>query len=246
MASGYLGKHLFVDLTNKKITEEYFDDETARNYLGGYGMGAKILYERQKKGIDPFGEENYIGILAGPLTGTSLPFVSRYVVVSKSPLTNVWGDANGSGFFGPGLKLSGHDGIFLHGVSEKPVYLSVKNNTSAICDASDLWGKDTYATEDILKARHGRKAEVACIGPGGEKLSRLAGVISAKGRAAARSGLGAVMGAKRVKAIVVLGENEVKVADPGLVETLRKKYTKQMRDGIGYDGWRFTREELVW
>ena len=234
MVGGYTGKLLFIDLTNKKIKEENLDENLARKFLGGYGIGSKIIYEKQKAGIDPFGEDNILGILAGPLTGTNLPFVSRYTVVGKSPLTNSWGDANGSGFFGPSLKFSGYDGIFFSGMSDSPVYLLVGKEKPEIIDAGDIWGKDTYATEDIMKARYSKKAEVACIGPSGEKLSRLAGVVTAKGRIAARSGLGAVMGSKKLKAVVAIGCEKVQTSDPELVESLRKKYTQQIRDGIGF------------
>lgn len=234
MLGGYMGKFLFVDLTNRKIKEESLDNNSARKFLGGYGIGAKVIYERQKGRVDPLGKDNIFGILAGPLTGTSLPFVSRYTVVGKSPLTNSWGDANGSGFFGPSLKFSGYDGIFFYGISNSPVYFLIGEGKAEICDATDIWGKDTYATEDLIKAKYGRKAEIACIGPSGEKLSLLAGVITARGRAAARSGLGAVMGSKKLKGIVALGGKKVPLADPDLVESLRKKYTQQMRDGVGF------------
>jgi aldehyde:ferredoxin oxidoreductase len=148
----------------------------------------------------------------------------------------MWGDANSRGGFGPFLKLSGFDGLFFRGISEQPVYVLVKSGTIQILPASDLWGKDTYATEDLLKSRHGKKAEIACIGPAGEKLSLISGVITAKGKAAARSGLGAVMGAKKLKAVVVLGGGQVPVAKPEEVDLLRKKYAKQIQDGVGFAG----------
>lgn len=206
----------------------------ARKFIGGYGIASRIIYERQKAGVDPLSGENVFGILAGPLTGTSLPVVSRYTVVGKSPLTNLWGDANSCGYFGPFLKFSGYDGIFLHGISENPVYLLLGKGKAEIYNAHEIWGKDTYATEDILKSKHGKRAQVSCIGPAGEMLSRLAGVITSKGKAAARSGLGAVMGIKKLKAIVVLGGSSVPVANPDKLEELRKKYMKQIRDSVGF------------
>ncbi len=234
MIGGYVGKLLFVDLSSRKIRKEDLDYGMAREYIGGYGIGARLIYERQKAGVDPLGSENTLGFLAGPLTGTSLPVVSRYTVVGKSPLTGLWGDANSRGYFGPYLKMAGYDGIFFTGISDRPVYLLVADGKAEICEAADLWGKDTYETEDLLKARHGKKAEVACIGPAGEKLSRLAGVITAKGKAAARSGLGAVMGSKRLKAVVVIGGGSVPVARPEALEELRKKYVRQIQDGVGF------------
>lgn len=234
MIGGYMSKFLFVDLTNKKIIEEKISYDMARKFIGGYAIASRIIYERQKAGVDPLSGENVFGILAGPLTGTSLPVVSRYTVVGKSPLTNLWGDANSRGYFGPFVKFSGYDGIFFHGISENPVYLLLGKGKVEIYDAHEIWGKDTYATEDILKSKHGKRAQVSCIGPAGEMLSRLAGVITSKGKAAARSGLGAVMGIKKLKAIVVLGGSSVSVANPDKLEELRKKYMKQIKDGVGF------------
>jgi len=234
MIGGYMGKLLFVNLTNKKITEETIDDKIARDFLGGYGLGVRVIYERQKRGVDPLGEESIYGILPGPLTGTPLPVVARYNIVGKSPLTNSWGDANSRGYFAPTLKFSGYDGVFITGISDKPRYLLINNGKAELCDASEIWGKDTFFTEDYFKAKYGKNAEASCIGPAGEKLSRIAGVITAKGKAAARSGLGAVMGSKKIKAVVVVGNKVVPLANAELVDTLRKKYNKQIRDGHGF------------
>ena len=234
MVGGYMGKILFVDLSNKKIEEEELDYDFARKYLGGYGISAKIMYDRMKAGVSVFDEDNIFGISAGPLTGAPLPVVSRYTTSGKSPLTNSWGDANGSGFFGPALKFCGYDNIFFRGISEEPVYLLLGIDKAEICDAKDIWGKDTYATEDIIKNKYGKKAEIACIGPSGEKLSRLAGVSTAKGRIAARGGLGAVMGSKKLKGIVALGGKKITLARPDRIEELRKKYIKQIKDGYGF------------
>jgi aldehyde:ferredoxin oxidoreductase len=234
MVGGYMGRYLFVDLTRGEITEQKLDYSLARKFLGGYGLAAHLLYDKIPKGADPLGEGNVLGVLAGPLTGTSLPLVSRYTVAGKSPLTGLWGDANSRGFFGPLLKFSGYDGLFFFGRSPAPVYFLVGQGKAELHPAQDLWGQDTYATEDLLKARHGKKAEVSCIGPSGEKLSRIAGVITAKGKAAARSGLGALMGSKNLKAVVALGGMEVPVARPEALEALRLKYSKQIKDGYGF------------
>ena len=234
MVGGYMGKLLFVDLSSGKIQEEDLDYDFARKYLGGYGIASKIMYEKMKGGTDVFGEDNIFGISAGPLTGASLPVVSRFTTYSKSPLTNSWGDSNGSGWFGPALKFSGYDNIFFSGISSDPVYLLIGEDKAELCDAEELWGKDTYASEDIIKNRYGKKAEIACIGPSGEQLSRLAGVSTAKGRIAARGGLGAVMGSKKLKGIVALGGKEIHFADPDRIAELRKKYNKQLKDGYGF------------
>ena len=234
MANGYMGKMLFVDLSTGKIEEEALDEKLCRDFLGGYGIGARIIYSRQKAGVDPLGPDNIFGFTTGPLTGTPAPFGSRYTVVGKSPLTGTWGDANSGGFFGPHLKFAGYDAVFFKGISEKPVYLFIDNGKAELRDATHLWGKDSNETEDILRDELGKKVEVACIGQAGEKLSLISCVMNNKGRAAARSGLGAVMGSKRLKAVAVLGNMEVPLADKKKVGDLRKEYQKAF-DGMMYE-----------
>jgi len=241
MSNGYSGRYLFADLTTGKVEDLVIESNLLREFLGGYGLGARILFEKMKGKVDPLGEDNILGVLTGPLTATSLPFVSRFAVVGKSPLTGCWGDSNGSGFFGPVMKYSGIDGIFLRGISGKPVYLVISDGKCKICDANEIWGLDTYETEDFIKRQYGNKVEVACIGPAGEKLSRLAAVVTAKGRCAARSGLGAVMGSKKLKGIVCTGGGKIGVADIAKVDSLRKKYLGQMKAGVGFsDFYRIT------
>ena len=234
MRGGYAGKIAFVDLSTGKVEEESLDEKVARDFLGGYGLGARVLYEKIPKGADPLGPENILGFVTGPLTGTAIPFVSRFTVVGKSPLTGCWGDANGSGSFGPKLKFSGYDALFVSGQSSKPVCLLVGGGSLEIVDAGELWGKDTFSTEDAIKAKYGQRAEVACVGPSGERQSRISAIITSKGRAAARSGLGAVMGSKRLKGVIVRGSRKVPVAIPEAVAALRTKYSQQMKDGVGF------------
>ena len=224
MIGGAMGKVLFVDLSQGKIEVETPDEALYRDYLGGYGLGARILFMRQKAGVDPLGPENTLGFVTGMLTGTATPTGNRYAVVGKSPLTGGWGDANSGGDFGPYLKFSGYDAVFFSGISEKPVYLVIKDGQAELRDASHLWGKGTYETEEIIQNELGKEMRVACIGPSGEKLSLISCIINNKGRAAARSGLGAVMGSKKLKAVAVYGEAEVPVADKDMVTELRKKY----------------------
>lgn len=235
MASGYMGKLGFVDLSSGEIREERLDESVARDFIGGYGLGARILFERQKKGIDPLGPENILGFTTGPLTGTSVPTGSRYMAVCKSPLTHGWGDANAGGFFGSELKAAGWDAIFVSGIAGTPVYLWVTDNRVELRDATHLWGKDTVETEDIIgrDASH-PKIRIASIGPASEKLSLISGIISDKGRAAARSGVGAVMGSKRLKAIAVKGSEKVSVADRETLDRLRKDYVKVLRETQGF------------
>jgi len=227
MMKGYMGKILFVDLAKKECREEVLSEELCRNFMGGYGIGARILYERMKPHVDPLGPDNMLGFMTGPLTGTPTMCSGRFVVMGKSPLTGTWGDSNCGGDFGPNLKFAGFDGVFFSGAASNPVYLYIENGKPEIRDATQLWGKDSLDTEDMLKEIHG-KASVACIGPSGEKLSLIAAIISEKGRAAARSGLAAVMGAKKLKALAVKGNMKVPMADEAKAKELRRKYLPQL------------------
>lgn len=224
MANGFMGKMLWVDLSKKEVKDEALDEKLGRDFLGGYGLGARIIFSRQKAGVDPLGPDNIFGITTGVLTGTNALGGSRYVAVGKSPLTGSWGDANSGGSVGPYLKFAGYDAVFFTGISEKPIYLFIDNGKAEIRDAAHLWGKDSFETEDILKGELGKDVEVVCIGPSAEKLSLISAVMNNKGRAAARSGLGAVMGSKKLKAIAVKGSMKVPVADEKKVSELRKKH----------------------
>jgi aldehyde:ferredoxin oxidoreductase len=226
MVNGYAGKILFVNLTTGAMREETPDEKLYRDFLGGYGLGAKILYDRQKPGADPLGPDNILGLVTGPLTGTPAISGTRFVAVAKSPLTGGWGDANSGGYFGPFMKFAGYDAVFFEGISPKPVYLLIDNGKAALKDAAHLWGKDTYETEDLLKAEYGKDCHAACIGPSGEKLSLISCIITKKGAAAGRSGLGAVMGSKKLKAVAVRGNLEVPLADKARMDDLRKQQTQ--------------------
>jgi len=232
MANGYMGRLLFVDLTNGTLKEEPLDEKLCADFLGGYGIGARILYERMKPGADPLGPDNVLGFLTGPLSGTPALTSGRYVVVTKSPLTGTWGDANSGGDFGPYMKFAGFDGVFFTGISPKPVYLSLADGKGELLDAGDLWGKDTQDIDDILRERHGqRDTRVACIGPSGEKLSLISCIMNDKGRAAGRSGVGAVMGSKKLKAIVAKNTTPVPMADEEAASQVRRDFIPQMTEG---------------
>ncbi|MBN1322096.1 MAG: aldehyde ferredoxin oxidoreductase family protein [Thermoleophilia bacterium] len=235
MGFGAMEKILWVDLSSKEMREERLDEKMAREYLGGYGLGARILFDKQRPGVDPLGPEATLGFVTGIMTGTDGVGGSRYTVVGKSPLTGGWGDANSGGEFGPYLKFAGYDAVFFTGISETPVYLHVDNGKAELRDAASIWGKDTFETEDILRQEHGKDLQVACIGPAGEKVALIASVMNNKGRAAGRSGLGAVMGSKRLKAVAVQGSLEVPLAEPALMKELRKKHVAALgghKDGL--------------
>ncbi len=229
MTGGYMGKILWVNLSNGKIKIEKPKASLYRDFIGGYGIGAKILYDHMKPGADPLGPDNILGLITGPFTGTPIPAGARYAVVAKSPLTGGWGDANSGGFFGPYLKFSGFDGVFFTGISPKPVYLLIDEGKAELKDAGHLWGKDAYETEETLETQYGKQSRVACIGPAGEKMALIASIMTDKGSAAGRSGLGAVMGSKKLKAVVARGTMPVPVADKAAAERLRKEHVKSMQ-----------------
>ncbi len=231
MTGGYMGKLLFVDLSTGEITEESPGEKMYLDFIGGYGLGARVLYTRQDAGADPLGPENILGFVTGPLTGTPATFGCRFAVVAKSPLTGGWGDANSGGYFGPYLKFSGYDAVFFTGISEKPVYLFIDNGRAEIKDAAHLWGKTTQETDDILESEHGKSARNVSIGPSGEKLALISCIITHKGSAAGRSGLGAVMGSKKLKAVVVKGDRKVPVADVETANSVRGKHIVELTQG---------------
>ncbi len=225
MGYGAMEKILWADLSTGNMRDEAVDETIHRKYLGGYGLGARILFDRQKPGVDPLGPEAILGFVTGLLTGTEAVGGSRYMVVGKSPLTGGWGDANSGGEFGPYLKFAGYDAVFVTGASDSPVYLYISNGLAELKDATRIWGLDTFETEEALRAEHGADVQVACIGPAGEKLALIASVMNNKGRAAARSGLGAVMGSKRLKAVAVQGSQRPSAAAPPTVlREMRKRH----------------------
>ena len=215
LKGGYAGKILRINLTSGKIQQKTTPRSMAKKYIGGKGFAAKILYEMER-GLDPFHAENHLVIGVGPLTGTGAPCNGKFVVCSKSPLTGLFGSAASGGDFGPELKFAGFDLIDIRGKAKKPVYLTVEDDQVELNDASHIWGKDVFETGEIISKDHNDDLAVIAIGAAGENLVRYAGIISAtrmKGRAAARTGIGAVMGSKNLKAIGVKGSEDVTIAD---------------------------------
>ncbi len=240
--SGYKGKILWVNLSTREIDEEVLSEDFFKRYLSGIGLAARILYRHIPRNADPLGPDNIIGFVSGLLTGTPSLFTGRWIAAAKSPLTNTWGDANCGGYFSLAIKKCGYDGIFFKGTSSDPVYLFVDPGGPQLRDASDLWGKDTKETECILKERHGHKRipGVVCIGQAGEKLSLIAGISHEHGRMAARSGLGAVMGSKNLKAVVLAGADFVKAAEPQQMRVLSRKPSKLTQFQIPLPAWVMT------
>ncbi len=223
---GYMGKILRVNLSSGEIVSEALDMQMAQLYIGGAGFATKIIYDAVPAKADPLGPENVLVFMTGPVTGTRFPTSGRFAVAAKSPLTGILATATSSGFWGPELKRTGHDGIIFSGTSPRPVYLEILDDTVTLKDAADIWGKDAYETQDILRERSGKRtARVACIGPAGEKLSPLACVINDAGRATGRGGLGAVMGSKNLKAILCGGTQKITPAADDFLKMMAKEVT---------------------
>jgi aldehyde:ferredoxin oxidoreductase len=228
---GYMGRILFVDLTNRRVHEEDLTEELTRGYVGGYGIGVRVIYERMKVGADPLGPDNILGIGTGPFTGCGLISTSRFITMGKSPLTGYWGDANSGGNFPGGLKGAGFDFVFFEGKADHPVYVLVTDGKVEIKDARAMWGKDVAVTERMIRAENGNSSlKVACVGPAGEKLARIAAIMNDSGRAAARSGLGAVMGSKNVKALACGGAKSPVPFDKQTVTRLNRAMLRELKE----------------
>jgi aldehyde:ferredoxin oxidoreductase len=215
MPGGYMGKVLRVDLNSKKVKTEHYDETTLRKYVGGSGLGAKILYEETDKNTDPLGENNPLIFMTGPMTGTNSVASGRSSIIAKSPLTNIWGESSVGGRWGTNLKQAGYDGVIITGKSEKPVYIWINEEKVDIRKADHVWGKDTYEADGIIREETDRHISVASIGQAGEKTIRIAGIMvgGKEGRTAGRCGMGAVMGSKNLKAVVVNGSKHPVVSN---------------------------------
>ncbi len=213
MSTGFFGKVLWVDLSKERFEEMELPEKVYRQYFGGYGLAARLIYEGTKAKYDALGTGSVFGFFPGLLTGTSAPFSGRYMVAGKSPLTGTWGDANSGGTLSPEIKRCGYDAILFKGKAESPKYVSIIDGAKEILDASDIWGLDISAAEKKLQEKHGKTIKTAGIGPAGERLSLIAGIVNDNGRVAARSGLGAIMGSKRLKMLVLKGSEKLTFHD---------------------------------
>jgi aldehyde:ferredoxin oxidoreductase len=230
MEGGILGKILWVNLSTGAVSVVEPGEDLYGQFLGGYGLGVKLIYQRQRSGTGPLDPDNILGVATGPLTGTPAISSSRFTVMGKSPLTGTWGDSNAGGFFGPALKRAGYDGVFFEGGSSTWVYLWIGDGKVELRDATPYAGLDTNELEDRVKEELGSDVRLACIGPAGEQCSLLACVITDKWRAAARSGLGALMGSKKLKAIVVRGSGKIPVANEEMAKDLRQKLIENVKN----------------
>ena len=228
---GYAGTVLYVDLTTGKTRKEKLSEEDAKKYIGGIGLGMKLYLSNSKAGVEPLTSENPLILAVGPVSGTMFPTGGNgHAFISKSPETNGVGEAVSHGTFGAELKRAGYDAVILSGKAEKPVYLWIDDESVQILDASQIWGKSPGETEDAIKNELGDYyVRVASIGLAGEKLSKIACIINEKTRAAGRTGLGAVMGSKNLKAIAVRGTRDIIVAKPDEFIGMVKEFHERMK-----------------
>ena len=213
---GYNGKLLRVDLTDRRIAEEEVSEEMVRQYAGGVGVATKILFDETNPQTDPLSAENRLIAMTGPFAGTGVPTSGRHHLVARSPLTRFFGESNVGGSWAVHLKRAGFDGVIIQGKADAPVYLWIHDGKAEIRDAGAIWGRDSYESADWIKERTVREATVAVIGQAGERMAGIASIphIGTVVRAAARTGLGAVMGSKNLKAMAVFGTGEVAIARP--------------------------------
>ncbi|MGQ9545486.1 MAG: aldehyde ferredoxin oxidoreductase family protein [Candidatus Bathycorpusculaceae bacterium] len=211
---GWNGKILRVNLSKMETATQNYDLELAKKYMGGRGFAIKILWDELKPGTDPLGPENKLVIAAGPLTGLPGPSLGKLVLAAKSPLTGGYGDGNVGTMAAVCMRKAGFDAVVIEGKAQKPVYLYVEEEKGYILSADGMWGKTTFEAEEKLKEIHGKDVGVLLIGPGGENMIRYATVVSQEGRAGGRPGIGAVMGSKKLKAVVFKGTMEIPLADP--------------------------------
>ncbi|MCX8150519.1 MAG: aldehyde ferredoxin oxidoreductase family protein [Candidatus Bathyarchaeota archaeon] len=228
---GYAGRVLYVDLTTGKTRVEKLNEEYAQKYVGGIGLGMRLWLANSKAGVDAFSPENPLVLALGPISGTMFPTAGNgHAFVSKSPATGAIGEAVAHGTFGAELKRAGYDAVILTGKAEKPVYLWIDDDSVQLLDAAHLMGKSPSETEDAIKDELGDYyIRVASIGMAGEKLSRIACIINEKTRAAGRTGMGAVMGSKNLKAIAVRGTRDIVPAKPDEFMDMVKEFHERMK-----------------
>lgn len=234
---GYQGNVLRINLSSGKISVEKLDEKLARDYVGGRGLATKMFVDEVDADVNALSSANKLIMATGPLSGTPTPTGGRYMVVTKSPLTDTIASSNSGGYWGAELKFAGYDMIIVEGKSDKPVYVAIEDDKVEIRDAAHIWGKLVSETTDILEKETPEKARILAIGPAGEKLSRIASVMNDRWRAAGRSGVGAVMGSKNLKAITVRGTKSVEIADPEKLKSVVKDCTKKIREnGVTGEG----------
>ncbi len=234
---GYRGKILRVNMSELTYAVEALDLDMAQKFIGGRGLGTKLFMDEVSPKVDALSPENKLLVVTGPLTGTPTPTGGRYMVVTKSPLSDVIASSNSGGYWGAELKFAGYDVIIIEGKAAKPTYINIEDDKVEFRDAAHIWGKYVSETSDILMKEIPEKARVMCIGPAGENLSMIAAIMNEKDRAAGRSGVGAVMGSKNLKAITVKGSSKPEVADDAkLKEVFKTCLAKIKANGVTGEG----------
>lgn len=229
---GWNGRILRVNLTTGETSVEEVDPRIARDFIGGRGWAIRYLYDEIDPRVDPLSPENKLVFATGPLTATPVPTGNRYMVTTKSPLTGAISCSNSGGFFPTEMKRTGFDMFIFEGRAERPVYLWVNDDRVELRPADHLWGRTVFETEDILRAETDPRARVACIGPAGERLAPIAAILNEKHRAAARSGVGAVMGSKNLKAVVVRGTRRIPLAYPKELQALADQVVEEVKQAV--------------
>jgi len=227
---GYVGKVLRINLKNKSVNVEALDFEKAKKFIGGRGLGTKLFMEEVDPKVDALSTENKLMIVTGPLTGTPVPTGGRYMVVTKSPLSGTIACSNSGGFWGAELKSAGYDAVIIEDKADAPVYITIEDDKVEIKDGSKLWGKVISEVTDLLKAEMPEKSRIMAIGPAGEKLSKMAAILNDYDRAAGRSGVGAVMGSKNLKAIAVKGTGKTEVFSDDKVKEVTASCMKAIKE----------------
>jgi aldehyde:ferredoxin oxidoreductase len=236
---GWIGCYLRIDLNSGTVCKEVLSAELAKKYLGGRGLGTHFMMTEVDPKVDPLSPKNKLIFAAGPLSGTNAPSASHFDVVSKGPLNGTIAASSSGGIFGPMLKYAGYDMIILEGKSEKPVYVWIYDDVVEIRDAAGIWGKTVPETPEAIRSATDEEASVACIGPAGERQVLFANVMNECGRAAGRSGVGAVMGSKNLKAVAVRGTGAVRVPDPkAFRDAVLRASAKIKANGVGGAGLR--------
>lgn len=231
--TGYVGQWAFVDLSKETSEIRILPENELALFIGGSGIGTKLLYDLAGPAVQPLSPENPLIFATGPLTGTIVPTSGRHHIIAKSPLTGIFGEADVGGAWGTKLKQAGFDGVVVLGKAARPVYILAENGVVRILEAGGAWGLDTFATTEYMREKHGGKVETACIGPAGEKQVWLANIVhdGIHARAGGRAGLGAVMGSKNLKAVVVTGDGTVPVADPAALRESIGSIAKSIKEG---------------
>src|SRR4030066_1849520 len=233
---GYGGELLRGKLSNGQVSKEEIPDSTQRDFLGGRGFAIKLLWDEVKK-IDPLSEQNMIVFATGPLSGQLIPSSGKMVIASKSPLTGGYGDGNIGTMASVHLRKAGYDVVVVEGKSEKPCILLIEDENVKMVEPSELWGKDTFEAQDLLEKKHGKNSGILLIGPAGENLIPISTVMSQRGRAGGRPGMGAVMGSKHLKAIVIKGTGNISNFDDPKLRELGKKGYEEIKGKESLDFW---------